>query len=211
MAHGLKQDKELNGKVCVVEKVDDERGFIHVRFNDIEGKAGKWKLALKNLMPVMAMGDSDTDQPDSDRDAADSFFDDSDQEIIEEEMEDIRKMQPDASEATGSALKVVVRASPKKADVSTLPKIGKKVGKKAHIWAITIDNETFYARRRALVKVKLLKKTNVTPGKVKKKLVKQFQKQGETRAKAMMRLAERITFQEQNANLWVMMHFGALF
>jgi hypothetical protein len=213
MAHGLKQDKQLNGKVCTVTEVEAS-GLIHVSFQDIAGKAGKWKLTAKNLMPVMSMrgdSESDSEMPSDDASQEPSFYDDSDAEIIQEEIEEIEHMKPKDGEAIGENLKVVVRCSPKKANVSSLPKIGKKVGKKAHIWAVTIGNETFYARRTALCKVRLLTLKKQISGKIKKKLVKQLQKQGETRAKAMMRLAERITFQEQNANLWVMMHFGALF
>merc|ERR1711907_33925 len=103
---------------------------------------------------------------------------------------------PVEGEAKGDALKVEVRVSPKKANVSSLPKIGKKVGKKAHLWAVTVGKQTFYARRTALVKTRLIKQRQITPGAVKKAVVKSLQKQGETRALAMMKLAEKITFQE---------------
>lgn len=211
MAQGLQQTKHLNGKVCTIEKVDTN-GFLHVKFDELEGKDGKWKLADKNLMPVMSMGDSDSD---SDFERQPSYGEDddvdSDDEIIEQELGAIENATPVAGEKKGDALKVEIRVSPKKTNVSSLPKIGKKVGKKAHLWAVTVGNETFYARRTALVKTRLIKKRVITPGAVKKAVVKSLQKQGQTRAVAMMRLAEKITFQEQSAHLWIQMHFGALF
>lgn len=209
MAHGLNKEKQLNNKVCTVEKVD-ENGFIHVRFDDIVGKGSKWKLMDKNLMPVLTMQDSDSDSDDG-LNRMPSYLEDSDDEEINQQIGDIENTTPVVGEPKGKDLNVVVRCSPKKTNVSSLPKIGKKVGKKAHLWAVTVGNETFYARRTALVKARLINQIVVTPGTIKKKLTKSLQKHGETRAKAMMRLAERITFQEQSANLWVMCHFGALF
>lgn len=213
MAQGLVAQKHLNGQLCTVEKID-ANGFLHVNFADLEGKAAKWKLAEKNLMPVMSMGDSDSEDSDLERQPSYGAEDDdadSDDEVIEAELGAIENATPVAGEAKGQSLNVEVRVSPKKTNVSSLPKIGKKVGKKAHLWAVTVGNETFYARRTALVKTRLIKKRVITPGAVKKAVVKSLQKQGQTRAIAMMRLAEKITFQEQSASLWVQMHFGALF
>ena len=195
--------------MCTVEKVC-ERGYVHVFFDDVElqrnGNKGKWKLSGKNLMPVMAMFDDDSE--DEGQLGSD---DESDDEEVIQKMNEIENAPTKAGEKTGSSLEVSVRCSPKKTDIMSLPKIGRKMGKKAHLWAVTVGNETFYARRTALVKCKLIKNKELTHGKIKKKITKRLQEAGETRGKAMMQLAERITFQEQNANLWVMMHFGSLF
>ena len=209
-AQGLVQDKHLNGKICTVQKVDD-RGYVHVFFDDAElqksDNKGKWKLSGKNLMPVMAMFDDDSDE-DNDNLGSD---DESDDEEVIQIMAAIQASPTRPNEKIGDGLDVSVRISPKKTDISSLPKIGKKLGKKAHLWAVEVGSETFYARRTALVKCKLIKKSTLSHGKIKRKIEKRCKDAGETKAKAMMQLAERLTFQEQNANLWVMMHFGSLF